>query len=76
LKEFLLVPYFGACIHSPPPPANQIMIIYVTSEDPVKGFYFMELVWVYGILDMGHNDTDMGRAGYTMKSVKVEHYSE
>ncbi|MEO8924216.1 MAG: DUF3299 domain-containing protein [Caldimonas sp.] len=23
LKEFLLVPYFGACIHTPPPPANQ-----------------------------------------------------
>ena len=22
MKEFLLVPYFGACIHSPPPPAN------------------------------------------------------
>jgi hypothetical protein len=22
IKEFLLVPYFGACIHSPPPPAN------------------------------------------------------
>ena len=25
IKEFLLVPYFGACVHSPPPPANQIV---------------------------------------------------
>jgi hypothetical protein len=27
IKEFLLVPYFGACIHTPPPPANQIVLV-------------------------------------------------
>ncbi len=32
--EFLLVPYFGACIHVPPPPSNQI--VHVTSELGVK----------------------------------------
>ena len=26
VKEFLLVPYFGACIHYPPPPPNQISL--------------------------------------------------
>jgi len=26
-REFLLVPYFGACIHTPPPPANQIVLV-------------------------------------------------
>ena len=31
--EFLLVPYFGACIHVPPPPSNQI--VYVTFKDGV-----------------------------------------
>jgi hypothetical protein len=35
LKEFLLVPYFGACIHSPPPPANQI--IHVLPRTPGQG---------------------------------------
>ena len=30
MREFLLVPYFGACIHSPPPPANQI--VHVTEH--------------------------------------------
>ena len=34
-KEFLLVPYFGACIHSPPPPANQI--VHVKAAIPAKG---------------------------------------
>ena len=35
LKEFLLVPYFGACIHSPPPPANQI--VHVTLGHAAEG---------------------------------------
>ena len=43
LKEFLLVPYFGACIHTPPPPANQI--VHVTTEKPVTGFGAMAAVW-------------------------------
>jgi hypothetical protein len=33
IKEFLLVPYFGACIHTPPPPSNQI--IHVMSRETV-----------------------------------------
>ena len=48
LKEFLLVPYFGACIHTPPPPANQI--VYVRVATPVKGFRMMDAVWVSGTL--------------------------
>ncbi len=27
VTEFLLVPYFGACIHVPPPPPNQIIYV-------------------------------------------------
>ena len=34
--EFLLVPYFGACIHTPPPPANQIVL--VVPAKPAGGF--------------------------------------
>ena len=33
-KEFLFVPYTGACIHYPPPPPNQI--IYVRADPGVK----------------------------------------
>ena len=50
LKEFLLVPYFGACIHSPPPPANQI--IHVLPEHAGQGRASMDTVWVSGML--GH----------------------
>ena len=47
VKEFLLVPFVGACIHVPPPPANQI--IYVKSElgFDVQGVF--DPVWVTGL---------------------------
>ncbi len=28
VSEFLLVPYFGSCIHVPPPPPNQIVYVH------------------------------------------------
>ena len=31
VTEFLLVPYFGACIHTPPPPSNQILRVTAAS---------------------------------------------
>jgi len=72
LKEFLLVPYFGACIHVPPPPANQI--IHVHSAKAVKDIRTMDAVWINGVLKVDHSDTLMGSAGYSMTSIKVEPY--
>ena len=72
LKEFLLVPYFGACIHSPPPPANQI--IHVTLSKPHKGIRAMDVVTVYGKLAIEKVTTDMGSSGYSMNADAVETY--
>lgn len=72
LSEFLLVPYFGACIHTPPPPSNQV--IHVTLSKPVTGFRMMDPVWVSGTLQTGKTDTGMGQAGYQMKAVTVIPY--
>ena len=47
--EFLLVPYFGACIHVPPPPANQI--VYVTTEKPYPIEELFDAVHVTGSAD-------------------------
>lgn len=74
LREFLLVPYFGACIHTPPPPANQI--IHVRSDTPVKGIKTMDAVWVSGVLDIDRRDnTDMGISGYAMSAQKIRKYT-
>lgn len=74
LKEFLLVPYFGACIHSPPPPANQI--IHVKTDKPAKGFRSMDTVWISGTLKTLRSDSYMGASGYRMDAVVVEPYVE
>ena len=68
LREFLLVPFFGACIHVPPPPANQV--IHVVSAKPLQ-FQSMDTVWVQGTIETFHAPTAMGDAGYRMKADAV-----
>ena len=68
VKEFLLVPYFGACIHAPPPPSNQVIHIYGIPnafEFDHENYY----IKVSGILEVAHSDTSLGSAGYKMKAV-------
>lgn len=72
LKEFLLVPYFGACIHTPPPPANQI--IHVVASKPLKNVQIMDAVWVNGTLGTGRVDTEFGTSSYQMNAEAVTPY--
>jgi uncharacterized protein len=74
LKEFLLVPYFGACIHSPPPPSNQV--IYVLPKTPPKAFRSMDTVWISGTLLKAQTDSFMGAASWRMEAVSVTPYSD
>jgi len=72
VTEFLLVPYFGACIHVPPPPPNQI--VYVTSEVAVP--FGWEPVWLEGVLVTARHDNSMGNAAYTLNLTKLEPYTD
>ena len=72
LIQFLLVPYFGACIHTPPPPSNQI--IEVRPKQPVKGFRPMDTVWISGTLRTLRSETYMGTSSYRMDALRVEPY--
>jgi hypothetical protein len=70
VKEFLLVPFVGACIHVPPPPANQI--IYVKTE---KGFEVggqFDPVTVTGKINTSVAFTGLADAGYTIAADSVE----
>ena len=73
LKEFLLVPYFGACIHTPPPPSNQIL--HVTMQEPVRGLRSMDTYWVSGKLTAARSDTSMGVSGFTLDASSLERYT-
>ena len=70
VKEFLLVPYFGACIHYPPPPPNQIA--YVMPEVPLKLEMTRVPIWVTGVIKTEFKNSGMGAAGYTMIAQEVE----
>lgn len=74
IHEFLLVPYFGACIHVPPPPANQL--IHVMPDEEIPARWNMVPVWVSGVLTVARYDSDMGSAGYQMRGIRVEEYEE
>jgi hypothetical protein len=74
IKEFLLVPYFGACIHSPPPPANQI--VHVLPKTAAKGLRSMDTVWVTGVLAAVRTDSYMGVSGYRIEATQVAPYAE
>lgn len=72
ISEFLLVPYFGACIHTPPPPANQIIL--VKFEKPIRRIETMETVWVEGTLRDARVDTGMAVTGYTVEAKRAYPY--
>ncbi len=73
LQEFLLVPYFGACIHTPPPPANQI--IHVSLAEPTA-LDSMATVWAMGRLKTEHNRYGETVAGYQLRQARVEPYTD
>ncbi|MGE0314981.1 MAG: DUF3299 domain-containing protein [Lautropia sp.] len=72
LKEFLLVPYFGACIHVPPPPANQV--IHVSSAEAIAGVRAMDAVWISGTIHVRRKRTIEGNASYGFDLAKIEPY--
>jgi uncharacterized protein len=55
--EFMLVPWFGACSHTPPPPPNQIVL--VTPQNPFKLAEIYQLATVSGTLEPGFEKTQL-----------------
>lgn len=74
-SELLLVPYFGACIHVPPPPSNQI--IYFASEQKklrIKNFNLQMPVLATGTLFIDEMDHELAQVGYRMDIETLEEY--
>lgn len=74
LRELLLVPYYGACFHSPPPPANQI--VHVKLAEPIKGYQAMDTAWVIGMLRAQRGDSYMGASGYRVDNARLQRYTK
>ncbi|WP_081847897.1 DUF3299 domain-containing protein [Microbulbifer sp. HZ11] len=74
ITSFLLVPYFGACMHLPPPPPNQV--IYAKFPEGFQVEFLYDPVYIEGELRTLPEDTERGNAAYTINVARVSAYEE
>ena len=74
VTEFLLVPFVGACIHVPPPPANQIIYVKASSAFSLKGEF--DPVYVTGTISTAGQFTGLAETGYSIEAEMVENKNE
>lgn len=73
VSEFFLVPYFGACIHVPPPPPNQIVYVKLAGGGIQLGAP-EDAYWVTGTLHTQTNGTSLAKSSYTLDASRMELY--
>lgn len=72
VTEFVLVPYVGACIHTPPPPPNQLVL--VRAIDPWPSDQLWDPVWVIGRMSTQLVSTEVAETGYALIADRMEIY--
>ncbi len=72
ITQFFLVPYFGACIHLPPPPPNQI--IFITYNKGISVKELLDPIWVSGTLQTSHHENEVALSAYSMQMKSYEPY--
>ncbi len=72
VSEFLLVPYFGACIHVPPPPPNQLVYVRMIRRTTLQSLY--DAYWITGRLHLQTKTTRLAAAAYELSAEKIEIY--
>lgn len=72
IKNLFFVPYFGACIHFPPPPPNQMLFAQID-----RGFMDFEFTQAYtltGNINLGLFEDPIGTSAYTLDVVSIAHF--
>jgi len=72
VTELFLVPFFGACIHVPPPPPNQI--VHVTMAAPLELGAMTAAYWITGRMSISTRKTRLGTSAYSMHEASSEEY--
>jgi hypothetical protein len=73
LTSFFLVPYFGACIHYPPPPPNQLIYVRVDSHMKIPDINIAYTVT--GVLKQGLYEDIVGTSAYQLDLISIELFS-
>jgi len=74
ITEFLLVPYFGACIHVPPPPPNQIIYVKFPKGAPIQQLW--DVIYLVGTLKTESISHDLAQTGYLIEGTAIEEYDD
>mgnify|MGYP001243984314 CR=1 FL=1 len=74
VTQFFLVPFFGACIHVPPPPPNQIIL--VDSPEGLSLDTLYDPFWISGTLRTSLTENELASAAYSMRLAEYERYTE
>ena len=74
VTEFFIVPYFGACIHLPPPPPNQIIHAVVKEGIELDSLY--EPLWFEGVLAIEMTENGTGSSAYSLKIDNFSRYED
>lgn len=74
VTQFFLVPYFGACIHVPPPPPNQIIFADYQQGMTLGALY--DAFWIDGTLQTTLTENDTATSAYSIRIDNIEPYSE
>jgi hypothetical protein len=72
VTTFLLVPSPQACIHVPPPPPNQMVLVEMDSSSNAKVEYGP--IWIYGRLSLKSKRHMYGESSFTMTGKTIEPY--
>lgn len=76
VTEFLLVPYFGACIHVPAPPGNQTVFVTLDESEGIPIDDTWDAIWVAGTMSVDTSVTEIGTASYTLTDATTGLYEE
>ena len=75
VESFFFVPYFGACIHVPPPPPNQLIHVSEVPDDvTIKVDHMYDAFWLTGVLSLDKKSHEMGVAAYSIDMDKLVPY--
>ena len=72
VTAFILAPFVGACVHVPPPPANQL--VFVTTNDPYESTGLYEPVNVVGMFRTASMSTQLADIAYALSADKIVPY--
>lgn len=74
VTQFFMVPFFGACLHLPPPPPNQTIFVNYPQGLKLESLY--DAYWISGIIKTSLVENDIATAAYSMEMHAFELYSD